>query len=181
MNREESKDFLKKFVNAVSLLMEDFKEEIPEVLPPEVTTPKETIEKTKAPKESKLVRNVFTKNEPAKTAAERKVFNEQWKALGPKQEDYLAGKIDSLGSSLDAEPEVEAEFEASEELATDFEDFSTEEKITLESLRNLCSATALKFDQKKIYKVMADFKVKKLSELDEKHYKAFKEALESIK
>jgi|LULL01.1.fsa_nt_gb hypothetical protein len=110
-------------------------------------------------------RKVYTKDEPAKTKVEKELYMIQWAELGKKglQEDYLAGKVDSLGNALESADEDD-----------DFADFGEveEEKaeFTADQVRDALKAYAKDNGKDEAYKVLAQFGAKKIADIKEKDF-----------
>jgi hypothetical protein len=110
-------------------------------------------------------RKVYTKDEPAKTKVEKELYMIQWAELGEKglQEDFLAGKVDSLGNALESADEDE-----------DFADFGEveEEKaeFTADQVRDALKAYAKDNGKDEAYKVLAQFGAKKIADIKEKDF-----------
>lgn len=110
-------------------------------------------------------RTVYTAEEPAKTKVEKELFMIQWKDLGKKklQEDFLAGKVDSLGNALESAEEDD-----------EFGDFGEveEEKseFTADQVREALKKYAKDNGKDEAYKVLAQFGAKKIADIKEDQF-----------
>jgi len=110
-------------------------------------------------------RKAYTADEPAKTKVEKDLYMLQWKDLGKKglQDDFLAGKIDSLGNALESAEEDD-----------EFGDFGeveeTKAEFTAEQVREALKAYAASNGKDEAYKVLAQFGAKKIADIKEDQF-----------
>ncbi len=111
-------------------------------------------------------RKVYTKDEPAKTKIEKELYMVQWEELGEKglQDDFLAGKIDSLGNALESADE--------DEDFGDFGEVSQEEapEFTPEQVRDALKNFAKENGKEEAYKILAQFGAKKIADIKEENF-----------
>lgn len=130
---------------------------------------KEEEKKPAAKKEDEKLPNpkraVYTKDEPAKTKVEKELFMIQWADLGKRklQDEFLAGKVDSLGNALESADEDEdfGDFGEVEEEKAEF----TEEQVR-EALKNYAKDNG----KEEAYKVLAQFGAKKIADIKESQF-----------
>lgn len=133
------------------------------------------VETTKAVTEEKPLpnpkRKVYTNAEPAKTKVEKELYMIQWGELGEKglQDDYLAGKCDSLGNPLEVKEEA-----ASDDFGDfgDFEGGESEAKkdYTPEQVREALQKYAKDNGREEAYKVLATVGAKKIADIEPKDF-----------
>lgn len=147
----------------------------------EVEEIKEEIKKTQEPKKlPNPNRKVYSKAEPPKTKAERDLYKIQWEELGEKglQEDYLNGKVNSIGESLVEEtPVEEAKPEELEDFQDDFagvESEVEEEKKTFTEpeIRELLMEYYKKNGKEAAYALLAQFGADQISKIKPEDYAA---------
>lgn len=131
--------------------------------------PKKEVKKA----ETKPSGKAYSINNPA-PADELKIFKAQWKALGPKQNDYLEGKIDSLGNPIAdfAEESTVDEPIADEPAAEEYENFDepANEEITVEQVREAFKNLAQAKTSAECTAILKLFKVTKISEIKKEDY-----------
>lgn len=149
---------------AVSYVEDEVEETMTETTSDKPVTEESPKEETTEKKLPNPKRKVYSIHEPAKTKVEKELYMIQWAELGDKQEDYLAGKIDSLGNALE-NAEKEEDF-------GDFGDFTEEKKaeFTAEQVREALMKYAKTNGKDEAYKVLAQFGAKKIADIKEEQF-----------
>jgi hypothetical protein len=134
----------------------------------EVPTTEKKVAKKKVSKkisEEKEAKKFFSKDDPAKTPKELKLFHEHWNVMtAEQQEQYLRGEISSDLNSLKEEENIDKE--ELEELEN-----VGEKTYTINEVRDVARACAKKIGKEGTYQILENFGSNRVAEIDPLKFK----------